>query len=42
MRIQKISYVVRVGQAIEVISMTRIVGMKIRELVPVRTKRAKK
>ena len=42
MRIQKVSYVVKVGETSHVMTMTRIVGLKIRELVLVKTKQAKK
>jgi len=42
MRIQKVSYVVKVGETNHVMTMTRIVGLKIRELVLVKTKQAKK
>ncbi len=40
MRIQKVSYVVTIGTARHVITMTRIAGLKLRELVPVKVKRS--
>lgn len=42
MRIQKVSYVVKVGATNHVMTMTRVVGLKLRELVPVRAKRESK
>ncbi|MFA6095427.1 MAG: hypothetical protein WC767_01135 [Candidatus Paceibacterota bacterium] len=42
MRIEKVSYVVKAGKATYVMTMTRVAGMKVRELVPVRTKRARR